>query len=502
MKIYEKLLLALLSVLLPSLGAEAFLLARARPGGLPEGWAVALFLVSVGLAAVGVATFLGRHLGAPIERILRQTRSLSKGGERPGAGRTRDELRLLAEAFAAMAERIRRRERELEEHRARLEDILRALPEGVCVSWGPESTSMTLNRAAEELLDFPISSTSGERVSAPEVGSWRGLAVIQRLLASAEPREAEVEIAHRSGRRVPVRVTATPTHDRSGRATGGVAVIQDMSAVKEREARLQSAWEQERQVAETLQQSFMPRAMPDVPEFEFGHDYRPALHRERVGGDFYDAVALDARRLAFCIGDVSGKGMQAALYTAMVKNMWRGFVAEDAHPGTLMERLNEALARYMEPEHFVTMVSGVIDRASGELQYSVAGHPAPLLRRAGGGCEALAGGGLVLGAMPGIRYEAEEIRLAVGDLLLLYTDGMSELRRDHEMLEVAGLSEWLRECPAEAPEEVVRALYDRAREWSGDRLHDDIALVALRCRLLAGAASAETAAPSGKRAAA
>ena len=74
--------------------------------------------------------------------------------------------------------------------------------------------------------------------------------------------------------------------------------------------------------------------------------------------------------------------------------------------------------------------------------------------------------------------------LGIGDLLLLYTDGMSELRRHREMLEVEGLWQWLRECPAEAPGEVVRRLYERAREWSGDQFGDDIALVALRCRQL------------------
>jgi sigma-B regulation protein RsbU (phosphoserine phosphatase) len=295
---------------------------------------------------------------------------------------------------------------------------------------------------------------------------------------------------------VTVQVTTTPTWDRSGQITGSVAVVRDVSAVRENEARLRSALEEERQIAEALQQSFVPRVMPAIPEFDFGDDYRPALQRERVGGDFYDVLPLDAGRLAFCVGDVSGKGLEAALSTAMAKNMWRAFLSEDSRPGPLMERLNDACARYMEPEHFVTMVCGVVDRHTGELHYAVAGHPSPLLRRASGACEALPGAGMVLGAMPGIRYETEETRLGIGDLLLLYTDGMSELRRDRDMLEVEGLQAWLRDCPAEAPGDLVKALYEQAREWSGDRIHDDIALVAIRCRLLSPASAA---APPGEQ---
>jgi serine phosphatase RsbU (regulator of sigma subunit) len=99
---------------------------------------------------------------------------------------------------------------------------------------------------------------------------------------------------------------------------------------------------------------------------------------------------------------------------------------------------------------------------------------------------------MLLGALPGLRYETEEARIGVGDLLFLYTDGMSELRREDEMLQVEGLREWLAACPESEPGEVVHALYERARAWSGERLHDDIALLALRCRLLAGASSAPT----------
>jgi serine phosphatase RsbU (regulator of sigma subunit) len=230
--------------------------------------------------------------------------------------------------------------------------------------------------------------------------------------------------------------------------------------------------------------------MPEVAGLELGHDYRPARQRERVGGDFYDVVPLSADRLAFAIGDVSGKGLEAALYTAMAKNMWRAFLAEDSAPGPLMERLNSALLRYMDTDYFVTMVIGVLDRRTGALQYAIAGHPSPLVRRGGDGCEPLEGGGMVLGALPGLRYETEETILGVGDLLLLYTDGMSELRRDGEMLEVEGMRAWLSDCPADVPQELVQALYARAQEWSRGALHDDIALLALRCRLLAGATEA------------
>jgi serine phosphatase RsbU (regulator of sigma subunit)/ActR/RegA family two-component response regulator len=260
---------------------------------------------------------------------------------------------------------------------------------------------------------------------------------------------------------------------------------QDVETLRRSLERLQTAWEQERQVVETLQQSFLPRAMPAVPGVEFGHGYWPARQEERVGGDFYDVVPLDAHRLAFCIGDVSGKGIKAALFTATAREMWHAFLDLDPHLGTLMARLNNALTRFMESEQFVTMLCGLIDRRTGDLQYVVAGHPPPLLRRrvpsGRGGCEALPGRGMLLGAFRDMRYETQETRLGVGDLLLLYTDGISELRRDREMLGVEGLCRWLGECRAEAPAEVVQLLHERAREWCGDPFADDVALVAIRC---------------------
>src|SRR5713226_8225151 len=100
--------------------------------------------------------------------------------------------------------------------------------------------------------------------------------------------------------------------------------------------KLRTAWEQERQVVETLQQSFLPRPMPAVPGVEFGHGYWPERQQERVGGDFYDVVQLDAHRLAFCIGDVSGKGVEAALFTATARDMWHAFLDLDPRLGTLM----------------------------------------------------------------------------------------------------------------------------------------------------------------------
>jgi len=164
-----------------------------------------------------------------------------------------------------------------------------------------------------------------------------------------------------------------------------------------------------------------------------------------------------------------------------------------------MARLNNALTRFMESEQFVTMLCGLIDRRTGDLQYVVAGHPPPLLRRSSGrgGCEALPGRGMVLGVFPDMRYETQETRLGIGDLLLLFADGISELRRHREMLDVEGLRQWLGECRAEAPAEVVQLLHERAREWCGGPFGDDVALVAIRCLERAPGTRPEATAPAG-----
>src|SRR5579862_3133930 len=169
--------------------------------------------------------------------VLRLASALAPGLRRPASRRRgADELARLTRAFDAQAERLRRRERELEEHKARLEDVLRALPDGVCVSWTPDGQSLTLNRAAEELLDFP--------------NSLRALTDLQQLLANPEPCQKEFDIEPRSGSSVPVQVTTTPTRDRAGQVTGSVAVIRDMSVVKANEAQLESRLKEERRLVE------------------------------------------------------------------------------------------------------------------------------------------------------------------------------------------------------------------------------------------------------------
>jgi PAS domain S-box-containing protein len=395
--------------------------------------------------------------------------------------------------------RLRRQaERALRESEERFRLFMEGVREYALFMLDAEGHVVTWNKGAERITEYSAEEILGRHFSCLYLPEEVQYEKPERELRAAviEGRfEDEGWRVRKDGSRFWEQSTLTALRDEAGQLHGFACVIRDVTERRraaEKEAWLQNVWEQERQVVAALQQSFVPRVMPAVPGFSFGHAYRAALQRERVGGDFYDVVLLDATHVAFCIGDVSGKGLEAALAAAMARHMWRGFLFEEHEPGDLLERLNDALGRYLAPEQFVTMTCGVLDGESGVLHYASAGHPPPMLRRAGGDCQMLTARGLVLGALPGQSYPTEELSLESDSLLLLYTDGLSELQAEGRMLEVDGVGAWLRDCPVTAPDEVIRHLYERAQQWSGDHLHDDIALLAIRRDGLASPARSES----------
>jgi PAS domain S-box-containing protein len=402
----------------------------------------------------------------------------------------------------------RQAEKALRESEERFRLFMERVREYALFMLDPEGRVVTWNRGAERITEHRAEEIVGRHFSCFYLPEEVGYGKPQRDLqaAASEGRfEDEGWRVRKDGSRFWGQSTLTALRDEDGELRGFASVTRDVTERRraaEKEAWLQNVWEQERQVVTALQQSFVPQEMPTVPGYAFGHAYRPAVQRERVGGDFYDAVLLDGHRVAFCIGDVSGKGLEAALAAAMARHMWRGFLIEGFQPGELMQRLNDALGRYLSPEQFVTMVCGVLDSTRGALRYACAGHPPPILRRADGHCETLAAKGLVLGTIPGQSYPMEEVSLEAGSLLLLYTDGLSELRREDHMLEIDGVGSWVRDCPAAAPEKVIQWLYERARQWSNDQLQDDVALLAIRCDDVAGAARAASPPTASRRSAA
>ncbi len=249
-------------------------------------------------------------------------------------------------------------------------------------------------------------------------------------------------------------------------------------------AALQAAHDHQRDIAETMQSSLLPTVPPRVGIIEFAHKYQAALEEALIGGDFYDLFPLGGPLLGLVLADVSGKGLKAAVQTAMLKYTLRGFALETpSNPGEVLSRVNDVLCSPMSShDGFVTLFYGVLNTETGDLVYASAGHEPPLHRSIGTGLAAPlpAGDGLALGVLPGCPYENCRVLLAPGDLLLLYTDGLTEARADDgSFLGLDGLAALLpaADVPAEA---AVSAIYDAVTDFAANVRRDDVAMLTLR----------------------
>jgi sigma-B regulation protein RsbU (phosphoserine phosphatase) len=230
----------------------------------------------------------------------------------------------------------------------------------------------------------------------------------------------------------------------------------------------------ELQVARQLQSELLPRAAPEVPGWQFAHSYRTA---NEVGGDYYNFRLLEDGRLAVMMGDASGHGMAAGLLMATAHATLQTVLDVESEPERVIALLNRNLCRTGDRRAFVTLFYGVLDPATGEMHYTCCGHPFPFLLRAEGAIEELGQGGMPLGIRQAIAARADRVRIACGDRLLLYTDGLPEAvsPRD-EAFGFARLRELLA-AGGSAGEIHARVLAAFDRHVGPGELHDDLTLL-------------------------
>jgi len=197
-------------------------------------------------------------------------------------------------------------------------------------------------------------------------------------------------------------------------------------AAERRAARAEAARHaRELDEARQIQRGLLPQALPAVDGWEIAAACEPA---EVVGGDTFDVIRLDAHHLGLSLGDVSGKGVPAALLASNLQAAVRSAASRLPAPADLCAEVNRALCGSVASGHFVTYFYGVLDTASGQLRYCNAGHLPPLLATRNGCVTTLVTGGMVLGVAAEAGYQEGTVRLDPGDRLLVYTDGLTEAR--------------------------------------------------------------------------
>ena len=238
-------------------------------------------------------------------------------------------------------------------------------------------------------------------------------------------------------------------------------------------------YQQQKEFAEAMQRSLLPRELPQVPGLEIGHVYQSSA-RVDVGGDLYDFVVLGDGRLAVVIGDVLGKGISAAADMAMAKYSFRVLAREGGEPAAFLRAANDVACEEIEPGKFVTLLAVVVDVARREVTAASAGHPPARVVDPHGNVTALGGTGLPLGIEPAQEYAGERAWLERGAVVVLYTDGVVEARRDGELYGEERLDRLVAEGRRLPAQELAEEILADCRAFAGGELADDCAVVCLK----------------------
>jgi PAS domain S-box-containing protein len=394
------------------------------------------------------------RLRAAEARAEEERKRLLRGEEELAIAARDIAQRRLAEEAASRANRYNR-------------SLIEAAPDPL-VTIGPdgkitdvnEATVAATGRGRSELIGTDFS----DYFTDPEAAR-RGY---REVFAKGSVKDYPLTIRDREGKLTDVLYNASVYRDDEGSVLGVFAAARDITALR--------LLDEQRAMVSLLQQAFLD--MPQhVSGVTFGHLYRSATHQAQVGGDFYDVFEAKGGRIGLLIGDVSGHGLEAARIATLVKDVIHAFAYRFHRPHLVLRETNRLLVEKNLPG-FVTAFLGFLDPASGALTYSSAGHPPPLLS-AEGQVERLKSIGLPLGAFADARYHDAEEEIREGSVLLFYTDGITEARREGELYGEARLSEAFGRNRHRPIDELPSLLLSEALDFSGGTLRDDVALLAV-----------------------
>lgn len=303
------------------------------------------------------------------------------------------------------------------------------------------------------------------------------LARVQEAYATGRPTRDEITM--RDGRVID-RAGVPLRHE--GTNLGYAWYFRDVSEAKHLQRELSEAGERFAALARTLQQSLLPPQLPEIAGVEVAARYHPAGSGDEVGGDFYDLFRV-GRSWGFVVGDVCGKGAEAAVVTALVRYTIRAAAHQARSPAKALAIVNDAMLSQAADggsDRFATAVHGRLRAHQGWVDVTVAcaGHPMPILRRANGEVEQVGRLGTLLGVMPTVSVHDRTVRLLPGDVLIVVTDGVLEARRDAEQFGDHAMEEIVRSTPGTAAD-LARAIETASLAHQGGVAADDIAILAI-----------------------
>lgn len=241
--------------------------------------------------------------------------------------------------------------------------------------------------------------------------------------------------------------------------------------------------ESELKIANKIQASMLPRIFPPYPDREEFDIYASMTPAREVGGDFYDFYLIDEDRVAIIIGDVSGKGVPAALFMVIAKTLIKNEAQRGLAPDQILYNVNNTLCKDNEELLFVTSFVGILNLKENKLEYSNAGHNPPILKRAQGYFDYISlKSGFVLGGMENFEYQLEEMSFKPGDIIYVYTDGITEaMNQNREQFSEERLLETLNNIEEDELEFIERNIKKAVNDFSGDApQYDDYTMIMLK----------------------
>jgi PAS domain S-box-containing protein len=351
---------------------------------------------------------------------------------------------------------------------------------GVITSW---------NRGAERLFGYTAEEVIGQPILIlyPPDRPNEMHQILEQIKSGERVEHFETIRRSKSGKLIDVSLTVSPVLDAGGQITGASKIARDITEKKRAEEQFTQEYEKQHRIAEALQNSLLIEPEADAfPHIETRTLYRAARQEAKVGGDYYDVFAPEDNKVALIVGDVSGKGLDAAAKTAELKYILRGYMREHPHAMTGITRLNaficDALALDSHPEpYFLCLTIVVIDPLSRIAEVCVGGAESPLILRGNGEVEQAAVTGMPLGVDPKAEYKPIQIEMGEQDVLILTTDGLTEARRGKEFLGIDGLTRLVKACGAFSQlESLENCILNGAEEFAEGGFSDDVCMLLVR----------------------